>query len=199
MESYNIYLIGDAKYSDEAHIKALVAGVDVFQIREKNISTKDFYIKALKYKEICEQHKTKFIVNDRIDIALAVSADGLHIGQDDLDITICKKLFPNKIIGVSVTNLEEAIIAEKNGATYIGVGAMFETNTKSDAKYVSIEELKKIRRSVKIPIVCIGGINLENASSLIECDIEGLAICSEILKSDNISEVVSNFKKKFKS
>ncbi len=195
--NYNIYLITDPMYSLKKTITAMKAGTNLVQLREKNISSKDFYNKALEYKKLCKQYDTKLIINDRIDIALAVDADGLHIGQDDLDLKICKKLFPNKIIGVSVTNLKEAITAQENGATYIGVGAMFQTTTKSDAKYVTLSELEEIKKQIKIPIVCIGGINLENAKSLLEYNIDGLAICSEILSHNNPDIQVTRFKKIF--
>lgn len=195
--NYNIYLITDPAYEDEKCIEAIKAGVDIVQLREKDLSSKEFYQKALHYKQLCEKYNTKFIINDRLDIALAVDADGLHIGQNDLDIEICKKLFPNKIIGVSVTNYEEAILAQKQGASYIGVGAMFPTITKSDAKFVTLKELKKIGTDVTIPIVCIGGINLTNAKTLLDYKIAGLAICSEILSHINPKNQVEKFKELF--
>ncbi len=194
MINYNLYLITDPAYSDEKIVDALNAKVDVVQLREKNISSKDFYEKALKYKNICKEHNTKFIINDRVDIALAVDADGLHIGQSDLDIKICRKIFPNKIIGVSATNLDEAIQAEKDGANYIGVGAMFPTITKNDAKLVTIDELKEIQKQISIPIVCIGGITLQNIDTLTKENITNFAICSEILNKKSPSDEVQNFR-----
>ncbi len=196
MISYNLYLITDPAYSDEKIIDALNAKVDVVQLREKNISSKAFYEKALKYKNICKQHNTKFIINDRVDIALAVDADGLHIGQSDLELKICRKIFPNKIIGVSATNLNEAIKAQQDGADYIGVGSMFPTITKNDAKFVTIDELKQIQKCITIPIVCIGGINLQNINELTKENINNFAICSEILNKPSPSDEVKNFRAK---
>lgn len=194
---YNLYLITDPVYDKEKVISALKGRVDLLQLREKNLSTKQFYNKALELKEICLQFNTLLIINDRLDIALAIDADGLHIGQDDLDIKICKRLFPNKIIGVSVTSYEEALLAEENGASYIGVGAMFKTNTKEDAKYVELEELRKIKDNISIPVVCIGGINLENAKQLLDYNVDGLAICSDILSDYNPRLKVCKYRELF--
>lgn len=178
---YNYYLITDPKYSITEIINSLDQGVTMVQIREKNIEYKDFLNKAISIQKECKKRKIPFIINDNLNIAIEVDADGLHVGQDDLNIQECRKRFPNKIIGVSARTYDEAIIAESNGADYIGVGSIFTTNTKSDAKHTPISEVKKIIEKVNIPIVLIGGLNIDNIEIIIDLDIDGLAISEGIL------------------
>ena len=133
-----------------------------------------------------------------MDVALAIDADGVHLGQDDMDISFARKILgQDKIIGISASNLQEAQIAEKGGATYIGVGAMYSTNTKIDADMTTMEELKIIRKEVKIPIVVIGGINQKTIPDFKDTDIDGLAIVSAIASSDNQVETTKSLKKQF--
>lgn len=192
MECLKLYLVTDSNilkgrefyYSVE---EALKGGVTMLQLREKEASGKEFLEKALKLREITRKYGVKFIINDRVDIALMCEADGVHIGQSDLPAKNVRELIGmDKILGVSACSIEEAVQGEIDGADYLGVGAMFSTGTKLDATNVSIETLKEIKSKVRIPIVAIGGINLENLYKLNECNIEGYAIVSAILKADDI-------------
>lgn len=177
---------------------AIIGGATMIQLREKNITTRDFIEKAKKIKDICSKYEVPLIINDRVDVALAIDADGVHLGQDDMDISFARKILgQGKIIGISASNLQEAQIAEKGGADYIGVGAMYSTNTKIDADMTTMEELKIIRKEVKIPIVVIGGINQKTIPDLKDTDIDGLAIVSAIASSDNQVETTKSLKKQF--
>lgn len=166
---------------------ALRAGVTTVQLREKNSSGKEFLEKAYKLRELTKKYNSIFIINDRVDIALLVDADGVHVGQSDISAIDVRRLIgKEKIVGVSTRTLEEAVEAKKNGADYLGVGAMFGTNTKLDAKSVSIDTLKHIKENIDLPIVAIGGLNLENIKELEECNIGGYAIVSAILGAEDI-------------
>ncbi|MGL5085452.1 MAG: thiamine phosphate synthase [Clostridium sp.] len=168
---------------------SLKAGVTTLQLREKDASGKEFLEKAYKLRELTKKYNVTFIINDRVDIALIVDSDGVHVGQSDICASEARKLIgPNKIVGVSARTLEEAQEAKKNGADYLGVGAMFSTNTKLDAKNVSIDTLLCIKDNIKLPIVAIGGITLENKNELNVCGTIGYAIVSAILGSEDIYE-----------
>lgn len=186
-----IYLVTDSEILKNRDFfyeieEVLKAGVSVIQLREKDCSGKEFLKKALKIRELTKKYDAMFIINDRIDIAMISDADGIHIGQDDIDIISARKLVENKIIGVSVSNLEQAREAEKNGADYIGVGAIFKTSTKSNAKEVGLDMLSKIKQEIKIPVVAIGGINTDNIIDMKKINIDGYAIISEILKYNDV-------------
>ena len=191
-EKLKLYLVTDSdilKGRDfyESIEEALKAGVKTVQLREKKASGKEFLEKAYKLRELTKKYNAIFIINDRVDIAMLVGADGVHIGQSDIPCSEVRHLIGNdKIIGVSTQNLELSLKAKNDGADYIGVGSMFTTTTKLDAKHVSIEELRSIKENIEIPIVCIGGINLSNISALKNENIDGYAIVSEILKYDDI-------------
>ena len=177
---------------------AIIGGATMIQLREKNTTTRDFIEKAKKIKDICSKYEVPLIINDRVDVALAIDADGVHLGQDDMELSCARKILgQDKIIGISASNLQEAQIAEKGGADYIGVGAMYSTNTKIDADMTTMEELKIIRKEVKIPIVVIGGINQKTIPDFKDTDIDGLAIVSAIASSDNHVETTKSLKKQF--
>ena len=166
--------------------EAIKGGVTVVQIREKTADTLDFYNLALKVKEITTKYDVPLIINDRVDVALAIDADGVHVGQSDMPCDVTRRLMgPNKILGVSAATVEEAKKAERDGADYIGTGAVFPTATKDDADSVTKEELIEIVKSINIPVVAIGGINLDNASQLTDTGIAGLSVVSAIMSSDN--------------
>ncbi|MDO4673463.1 MAG: thiamine phosphate synthase, partial [Porphyromonadaceae bacterium] len=159
--------------------ESIKGGANIVQLREKDLGTRDFFDRAVKIKEICHKHNVAMVINDRIDIALAVDADGVHLGQSDMPIEIAKKLIGyNKIIGISAGNLEEAKEAEKNGADYIGVGAVFATSTKKDADGIGRETLKEITDKVSIPVLAIGGIKVENMDYLKGTNIDGICVIS---------------------
>lgn len=166
---------------------AMIGGVTMVQLREKNASGKEFLEKAIKLRALTRKYNVCFMINDRVDIALLCDADGVHVGQSDIGAKYVRKLIgPNKILGVSARNIDEAKRAFEDGADYIGVGAMYSTSTKLDAKDVSFETVKDIKENVIMPIVLIGGINLENLEQLKSLECDGYAIVSALLKSQDI-------------
>lgn len=198
---YSFYLVTDRKILKERDLalavtEALEGGVSLVQLREKSIDTRKFYNIAKDIKAITDSKNIPLIINDRLDIALAIDADGIHLGQDDMPLIKAREILGDeKIIGISVATLEEAIIAEKNGADYLGVGAMFQTNSKLDTRSVTLDTLKKIKESVKIPVVAIGGINETNVKLLKETNIDGVAIISAILGKTDIINASKEFLK----
>lgn len=199
-----LYLVTDRKILGERSLidaieEAILGGVSLVQLREKDISSREFYQLACQVKEITDKYNIPLIINDRLDIALAVDAAGLHIGQADLPAKIARRLLgKNKILGVSAGTLQEALQAEKDGADYLGVGAVFPTNSKDDAIAVDLGELAKIKSNVQIPIVGIGGINRENVHLLKESKIDGISIISAILGQENIKEAAQTLLEKFR-
>lgn len=164
---YRLYLVTDETLPKDELLKkvelAIQGGVTIVQLREKSGNGKVFYEKAVKLRELTEKYQIPLIINDRVDIALAVGADGVHVGQSDLPAPAIRKIIPlSMIVGVSVGNPEEAREAELNGANYVGVGAVFPTTSKADAKVLPPGMLDKILETIQIPAVAIGGINLEN-------------------------------------
>jgi thiamine-phosphate pyrophosphorylase len=188
------YFITDSKMSragNTSDVKsALAAGVKVIQYRNKISGTKEMYDEALKLKSMCKD--ALFLVNDRLDIALSVNADGVHLGCDDMPYAVARKLLgKNKIIGLTVHSLREARQAQKAGADYVGVSPIFATKTKTDAgRPLGIGLLKEIRKCVSIPIIAIGGINLSNAKEVVLAGADGLcAIRAVVTKSDAKKEI----------
>nr|WP_225988957.1 thiamine phosphate synthase [Peribacillus frigoritolerans] len=166
--------------------ESVSGGVSIVQLREKNNSSLSFYEKASALKQLLNELSIPLVINDRVDIALAVGADGIHIGQDDLPLPVVKKMVPeDMIVGVSVSTLEEALEAERNGADYIGVGSVFPTKTKQDATLMALEDLGEICRGVSIPAVAIGGITADNMSALSDSGLSGTAVVSAIMNADN--------------
>ena len=186
----SLYLVTDKSEDVEKFLntieEAIKGGTTVVQIREKTADTLDFYNLALRVKEITTKYNVPLIINDRVDVALAIDADGVHVGQSDMPCDVTRRLIgENKILGVSAATIEEAKKAQKDGADYIGTGAVFPTQTKDDAPSVTKQELKEIVDSIDIPVVAIGGINLENAHELTDTGISGLSVVSAIMSSDN--------------
>lgn len=190
---YTLYLCTDRELMTtdtitEAVELAIKGGVTVVQLREKDCSGRKFLEIAHEVKEITDAYEIPLIINDRLDIAMAVDADGVHLGQKDLPAAVARELLgPDKIIGVSAWNAELALRAQKEGADYIGAGDVFGTSTKADTHHVSLQELAKIRKTVKIPVVAIGGINMENIEKLKGTGIDGVAVISAILAARNIT------------
>ena len=185
----SLYLVTDNSDDVEKFLntieEAIKGGVSVVQIREKTADTLEFYNLALQVKEITTKYNVPLIINDRVDVALAIDADGVHVGQSDMPCDITRKLIgEDKILGVSAATIEEAKKAERDGADYIGTGAVFPTKTKDDAPSITKEDLKEITESINIPTVAIGGITLENASQLKDTGIAGLSVVSAIMSSD---------------
>lgn len=189
---YTLYLCTDralmsTQTLEEAVTKAIEGGCTLVQLREKNCSSKEFYEYALSVKGVTDHYGVPLIINDRVDIALAVEAEGIHVGQSDLPISIIRKIVGNNMcIGSSVATLEEALKAEKDGADYLGIGAMYATGTKQDTRNVSMELLKEIRNQISIPIVAIGGININNVGNFKEIGIDGVAVISAIIAQKDI-------------
>ena len=199
--NYSLYLVTDRDVLKGRDLcksveEAILGGVTLVQLREKNISTLEFYNIAISLKKITDKYNIPLIINDRLDIALAVDAAGVHIGQSDIPGEITRKLLgKDKILGISASTLNEAIKAQMDGADYIGVGSIFQTSTKNDADSVSINDLKVIKEKVSIPIVAIGGINKENIKLLKDTNINGVAVVSAILGKENIKEEAKMFLK----
>ncbi|MBE6513307.1 MAG: thiamine phosphate synthase [Methanobrevibacter olleyae] len=197
---YSVYLVTDRRdKTDEEFLniieEAIKGGTTVVQLREKTASTKEFYELALKVKEITLKYDVPLLINDRIDIALAVDCEGVHIGQDDMPADIAREIIgEDKILGVSASTVEEAKKAEKDSADYIGSGAVFPTATKDDADSVSKEELKEIVDSIDIPVVAIGGIAVENASTLKGSGIAGFSVVSAIMSAEDPKEASRKLK-----
>ncbi|MCP1490948.1 thiamine phosphate synthase [Peribacillus frigoritolerans] len=186
----SLYLVTEESIAIEELTKIIAesvsGGVSIVQLREKNNSSLSFYEKASALKQLLNELSIPLIINDRVDIALAVGADGIHIGQDDLPLPVVKKMVPeDMIVGVSVSTLEEALEAERNGADYIGVGSVFPTKTKQDATLMALEDLGEICRGVSIPAVAIGGITADNISALSDSGLSGTAVVSAIMNADN--------------
>lgn len=175
--------------------KALQGGATFVQLREKDATFEEFVAQAKEVKAVCKKYHVPFVINDNIDVALAVDADGVHVGQSDMEAgCVREKLGPDKIIGVSTQTLEEALAAQKRGADYLGVGAMFNTATKLDASDVSFEELKEICARVDIPVVAIGGIHRSNVEKLSGTGIDGVAVVSAIFAAKDIKKVSEELK-----
>lgn len=185
---YSLYLITDRdiikdRYLKECIEEAIKGGVTIVQIREKDASTREFYNIAKEVKEVTDKYNIPLIINDRLDIALAVDAAGVHLGQSDMSIEVARKILgEEKIIGISAGNLEEALEAEKSGADYLGIGAIFYTGTKKDIdEPIGLEGLKEIINKIKIPSVAIGGINKDNTEDVIKTGVNGISVISAIL------------------
>ena len=200
---YTLYLCTDRDLMstdtiEESVEQAVKGGCTVVQLREKNCSSKEFYELAVRAKEITDRYHVPLIINDRVDIALAVDAAGVHIGQSDLPASVVRNIIgKDKILGVSAARREEALKAVEDGADYLGVGAMFATNTKTDARPVTMEELKGIRAAVSIPIVVIGGINMNTLERFKGTGIDGLAVVSAIIAEKDIEAAARNMYQAF--
>lgn len=186
-----VYFITDSSTCSEEEFysridSALKVGVDLLQLREKELSTRAFYERALRVKELCDLYSTPLIINDRMDIALAVGA-GLHVGDSDLPVSVARGIMgEDAIIGASAKSVEKAVQAMKEGANYLGVGAIFDTTTKVITKRTSLDTLQAIIQEVNIPVYAIGGIFPENVEVLDDVDIEGVAVVSAIMKAKDI-------------
>ena len=177
--------------------EACKSGVTLVQLREKECSTREYYELAQKVKTITDRYHIPLIIDDRVDICLAVDASGVHIGADELPVEVVRKLIgKDKILGVTAKTVERALEAEQHGADYLGVGAIYPTTTKVITQPTSIETLKAIATTVLIPIVAIGGIKEDNMEPLEGTGIAGVAIVSEIMKAKKIQEKCQTLRKK---
>ncbi len=176
--------------------EALKGGATFIQLREKQLDDKEFTIEAFEIKKLCRQYKVPFVINDNVDVALKVDADGIHIGQKDIEAGYARSVIgKDKILGVSAQTVEQAVLAERMGADYLGVGAVFNTSSKEDADDVSFDTLEAICEAVNIPVVAIGGIGANNILELAGSGICGVAVISAIFASDNIEKATAELKK----
>ena len=175
--------------------EAIQGGVTFVQIREKDLDPEKFLEEAEELKALCEKYKVPFVINDNVEIAAEIGADGVHVGQSDMEAgDVRAKLGPDKIIGVSAQTVEQAVMAEKHGADYLGVGAVFPTSSKDDAQEVDYETLKAICQAVQIPVIAIGGINAQNVERLKGSGICGVAVISAIFAQEDIKEAAKELK-----
>ena len=175
--------------------ESLDGGATFIQLREKELDNEHFLEEAKELKKLCAEYKVPFVINDNVDIAIQMDADGVHVGQSDMEAgDVRAKLGPDKIIGVSAQTVEQAILAEKRGADYLGVGAVFPTGSKDDADDVSHETLKAICDAVSIPVIAIGGITVDNTPELAGTGICGIAVISAIYAADDIPAATAKLK-----
>ena len=184
---YSVYLVTDRELARsrstlEIAVAAIRGGVSCIQLREKTCSTREFIDEALSIRPLLARHGIPLIINDRVDVAMAVKADGIHLGQKDMPCTMARQLVPeNMIIGISVESLDDAIAAQNEGADYLGVSPIYPTPTKTDtAKPLGLEGLQSIRSKVNLPLVGIGGLNAGNAEAVIHNGADGVAVVSAI-------------------
>lgn len=196
-----LYLVSDRHWLEGRRLAddleaAIKGGVTFVQLREKDdmaMDHDDFLKEALEIKELCARYEIPFVIDDDVDLALECGADGVHVGQSDMEAgSVREKIGPDRILGVSAETVEEAILAEKRGADYLGVGAVFPTGSKDDALDVSHETLKEICRAVSIPVIAIGGISRDNVCELSGSGIVGIAVISAILAQKHIEEAAED-------
>lgn len=175
--------------------KALDGGATFVQLREKKLDREDFLAEAKEIQKLCKEYGVPFVINDEVSIAKDIDADGVHVGQSDMEAMDVRKILgPDKILGVSAQTVEQAIIAEKHGADYLGVGAVFTTGSKDDADDVSHETLKAICEAVSIPVIAIGGITKDNVAELAGSGICGVAVISAIFGQKDIQKATEELK-----
>lgn len=201
---YTLYLCTDRRLMTTETIEesvelAVKGGVSVVQLREKECTSREFYHMAKAVKTITDAYEVPLIINDRIDIALAVGADGVHLGQQDVPVPVARDLLgADKIVGATANTVELAVQAWRDGADYLGVGDIFGTTTKSDTHHITLDELKEIRDSVQIPVVAIGGVREENIALLKPTGVEGAAVISAVVGQKDITaaaeRLISNFR-----
>lgn len=197
-----LYAVTDRKWTGEKNLyrqveEALKGGATLIQLREKNMPQEDFLKEAREMAALCHRYGTALIINDNVEVALKSGADGVHVGMEDLPVKEIRKQVPGDfIIGATAKTTEQAQRAEKEGADYLGVGAVFPSPTKKNAIRITTEELKKICSSVRIPAVAIGGITSENAGTLVGGGMAGMALVSAVFGASDIERETAGLKKK---
>lgn len=187
-----LYAVTDRKWTEKETLyqqieKALKGGVTCIQLREKNLDYNNFLAEAVNIKSLCRKYDVPLIINDNVEIAVKSGADGVHIGQKDMEVSQARKMLgDNMILGVSARTVEQALLAEKSGADYLGSGAVFGTTTKSDANNLPLETFSEICNSVSIPVVAIGGISKKNILKLSGLGASGVAVVSAVFSADDI-------------
>lgn len=198
-----LYLVTDRRWLKESLIqtveKAIQGGVTCVQLREKNFNHEQLIEEGKQLLALCHQYHIPLIMNDYVDMMLEIQADGVHVGQGDMDAKKVREMIgPDKILGVSVRTMEQALKAQQDGADYLGVGSIFVTHTKDDAKKVEIQTLKDICQAVDIPVIAIGGIGQNNLLQLKGTGIDGVAVVSAIMAQDDVFKAAQNLKGKVK-
>lgn len=197
---YTLYLCTDrglmsCETIEQSVEKGVKGGCTVIQLREKDCTSRDFYELAVRVKKITDKYNVPLIINDRLDIAQAVDCAGVHLGQSDMPCAVARKILgEDKIIGISAATLEEAKKAQADGADYLGVGAMYATNTKTDARAVTKEQLAEIRAAVDIPIVIIGGVNQKTVPNFKGMGIDGAAVVSAVVSQPDIEKAAKDLR-----
>ena len=198
-EALRLYLVTN-RYQDslESFLEkietACRSGVTIIQLREKNLTTNQYYQLAKQVKEITEAYQVPLIIDDRLDVCLAVDAAGLHIGDDELPVSVARQVLgPEKILGVTAKTVKRALEAEEGGANYLGTGAIFPTTTKENAPITLISTLKTICQRVAIPVVAIGGLTSENIEQLIDTGIAGVAVVRDLMQAEDIEAKAQSF------
>ena len=187
------WLHGETLY--EQVEKALKGGVTLVQLREKDLAQEEFQKEARQIQELCKKHQVPFLINDNVELAVGIEADGVHVGQHDMEAgQVRQKIGPDKILGVSAQTVEQALKAQAAGADYLGVGAVFPTGSKADVQELPYETLKEICAAVSIPVVAIGGITRENVKELAGSGICGVAVISAIYAADHIEKAARDLK-----
>lgn len=186
---YSLYLVTDSTNRDIESFCAIVdqalqGGVTLVQLREKSATSREFYQRALRIKEVTDRFQVPLIINDRLDIALAVNAAGLHIGQEDLPVAVARRLLgPEKILGATAATVADALAAQAAGADYLGSGAVYPTGTKPGKAILPLSVLTQIKQALRIPVVAIGGITAENIGPVRDAGVDGVAVVSAIMDS----------------
>ena len=198
-EALRLYLVTN-RYQDslenflEKVETACRSGVTIIQLREKNLTTNQYYHLAKQVKEITDAYQVPLIIDDRLDVCLAVDAAGLHIGDDELPVSVARKVLgPEKILGVTAKTVKRALEAETSGADYLGTGAIFPTTTKENAPITLISTLKTICQTVAIPVVAIGGLTSENIDQLVDTGIAGVAVVRDLMQAEDIEAKTQAF------
>lgn len=199
-KNLNLYAITDRHWLNGRTLYSVVkesleGGVTFLQLREKELDEEHFLEEARELQKLCREYQVPFVINDNVDIAVAINADGVHVGQSDMEAgDVRAKLGPDKIIGVTAKTVEQAVLAQERGADYLGVGAVFHTDSKADAREISFDTLKDICKAVSIPVIAIGGITEENVKELAGTGICGVAVISAIYAQSDIKKTAENLK-----
>ena len=196
-EKLKLYVITDRRLKPEIESvrEALEGGATSIQLRIKNASTREMIKIGKRIRELTKEYDALYFVDDRLDVALVTNADGVQLGSEDMPISLAREIAPNLIIGASVYSLEEALQAEKERADYLGAGSVFPTPTKAGVRVIGVEGLRKIVKSVKIPVVAIGGINHKNARDVLKTGVDGIAIISAIMGAEDVKKATEEMKK----
>lgn len=200
MIDYSLYVIANQDLQKNRTIIEVIeeiiqGGATIIQLREKNLPTRTFFEEAQIVRKITKKAGIPLIINDRLDVALAVNADGVHLGEEDLPLKYARKIAPHFIIGYSTDSIDQAREAEKDGANYLGVGSVFPTKTKIDAGMaIGTQKLEEIKRAVSIPVIAIGGITLENLPKVIQSGVDGVAVISAIISAESPFEATKKFR-----